>query len=353
MLRNNVFEWAKNFENEYGKKPGEWRYDVNKDQIYNYWNDRVKEAVHYESVYTVGMRGVHDSGMPGPDDPGEKVTLLENIISDQRHILQENFKRPPSEIPQIFIPYKEVLSLYRRNMKLPGDITIIWPDDNYGYIRQLPNDAEQKRSGGNGVYYHLSYWGSPADYLWLSTTSPALIGYEMKTAYNYNAKKLWVFNVGDIKPAELEIQFALDMAYDIKGYDEENPLSYVTKWATAIFGKDVGKDIAVIKQKYYQLAQEAKPEHLDMVPFTKTDELKRLKDYEDLENLVLKIEPKIPAQLSDAFYELIKYPALSAKWMNEKFTYKNFAQLAFNDGNKAQRRKLICAKLTWLMIVFS
>src|SRR6185503_9013679 len=270
---------------------------------------------------------------PGPADPDEKVTLLENIISDQRHILHENFKKPPSEIPQIFIPYKEVLSLYRRNMKLPGDITIIWPDDNYGYIRQLPNESEQKRSDGNGVYYHLSYWGSPADYLWLSTTSPALIGYEMKKAYNYNAKKLWVFNVGDIKPAELEIQFALDMAYNINVYDEKNPLSYVTKWATAIFGKGVGKDIAVIKQKYYQLAQEAKPEHLEMVHFTKTRQQRRLKDYEELENLVLKIEPKIPTQLSDAFYELIKYPTLSAKWLNDKFIYKNFAQLTFNDTN--------------------
>ena len=333
MLRNNVFEWAKNFENEYGKKAGEWRYDVNKEQIYNYWNDRVREVVHYESVYTVGMRGVHDSGMPGPADPDKKVKLLENIISDQRRILHENFKKPPSEIPQIFIPYKEVLSLYRHNMKLPGDITIIWPDDNYGYIRQLPNESEQKRSDGNGVYYHLSYWGSPADYLWLSTTSPALIGYEMKKAYNYNAKKLWVFNVGDIKPAELEIQFALDMAYNINVYDEKNPLSYVTKWATAIFGKGVGKDIAVIKQKYYQLAQEAKPEHLEMVHFTKTRQQRRLKDYEELENLVLKIESKIPTQLSDAFYELIKYPTLSAKWLNDKFIYENFAQLTFNDTN--------------------
>jgi len=338
MLRNNVFEWAVNFENEYGKKPGEWRYDVNKEQIYNYWNDRVKEAVHYESVYTVGMRGVHDSGMPGPADPDEKVTLLENIISDQRHILQENFKKPASEIPQIFIPYKEVLSLYRRNMKLPDDITIIWPDDNYGYIRQLPNESEQKRSGGNGVYYHLSYWGSPADYLWLSTTSPALIGYEMKKAYNYNAKRLWIFNVGDIKPAELEIEFALDMAYNINVYNEEKPLNYITNWATSIFGKDVGKEIAVIKQKYYQLAQEAKPEHLNMVHFTKDEELRRLKAYDELENLVLKTEPKIPVQLSGAYYELIKYPTLSARWMNEKFTFENLAQLAFNDGNIADSK---------------
>jgi hypothetical protein len=148
MLRNNVFEWAVNFENEYGKKSGEWRYDTNKDIVYNYWNDRVKQATNYESVFTVGMRGVHDSGMPGPKDADEKLKLLEQIITDQRQMLQNNFKKQPDKLPQIFVPYKEVLSLYRRGMKLPDDITIIWPDDNHGYIRQLPNEAEQKRSGG-------------------------------------------------------------------------------------------------------------------------------------------------------------------------------------------------------------
>ena len=137
MLRNNVCEWAETYEEEYKKKPGEWRYDVNKDEIYKYWDDRIKEAVNYESVFTVGMRGVHDGSMPGPKDPDEKVKLLEKVIADQREILQNNFKKSPDALPQIFVPYKEVLSLYRRNMQLPDDVTIIWPDDNYGYIRQL------------------------------------------------------------------------------------------------------------------------------------------------------------------------------------------------------------------------
>ena len=335
MLRNNVFEWAVNFENEYGKKPGEWRYDVNKQQIYKYWNDRVSEAKDHESVFTVGMRGIHDSGMPGPEDPDEKLKLLENIIEDQRQILFDNFRKKPSMIPQIFIPYKEVLSLYRRNMKLPDDITIIWPDDNYGYIRQLPNDSEQKRRGGNGIYYHLSYWGSPADYLWLSTTSPALIGYEMKKAYAYNARKLWVFNVGDIKPAELEIQFALDMAYDINVYNEKDPLSYITGWAISVFEKNAGEEVKRIKQKYYQLAQAAKPEHLGIACFTKAEERKRIKEYDALQFRVQKLERKIPSSLSNAFYELIKYPVYSAKWMNEKFVFTHLAQSAFNDKDTA------------------
>ncbi len=330
MLRNNVCEWAETYEEEYHKKPGEWRYDLNKEEIYKYWDDRIKEAINYESVFTVGMRGVHDGSMPGPKDPNEKVKLLEKVIIDQREILQNNFQKNANKIPQIFVPYKEVLSLYKRGMQLPDDVTIIWPDDNHGYIRQLPNDDEQKRSGGHGVYYHLSYWGSPADYLWLSSTSTALIGYEMKKAYDYGAKKLWVFNVGDIKPAELETQFALDMAYDINTYDESNPQKYITNWAANTFGSATAKQIAAIKQTYYTLSQNAKPEHLDKINFVQHDIKMRIKKYDQLQTDVLQVQKKIPSHLQDAFYQLIQYPVQSANYLNRKISFSNITQFYFN-----------------------
>ncbi len=325
MLRNNVFEWAVNFENEYGKKPGEWRYDSNKYVIHNYWNDRVKQSVNYESVFTVGMRGVHDSGMPGPRDMDEKLKLLEQIITDQRQMLQDNFKKPPDKTPQIFVPYKEVLSLYRRGMKLAEDITIIWPDDNHGYIRQLPDETEQKRIGGHGVYYHLSYWGSPADYLWLSSMSPALIGHEMKKAYNYNAKKLWVFNIGDIKPAELEMQFALDMAWDITTYNASDPSAYIKKWATETFGSKNADATVRIKELYYLLAQAGKPEHLHMLKFTAKEIIQRLEAYQQLEKMVDSCSDIIDAGLRDAFLQLIKYPAEAAILQNKKILHQQLA----------------------------
>ncbi|MGC4104279.1 glycosyl hydrolase 115 family protein [Ferruginibacter sp.] len=341
MLRNNVCEWAETYEEEYKKKPGEWRYDVNRDEIYKYWDDRIKEAVNYESVFTVGMRGVHDGSMPGPKDPNEKVKLLEKVITDQREILQNNFKKAPEALPQIFVPYKEVLSLYRRGLKLPDDITIIWPDDNYGYIRQLPDDTEQKRSGGNGVYYHLSYWGSPADYLWLSTTSPALIGYEMKKAYDYNAKKLWVFNVGDIKPAELEMQFAMDMAWDINTYDPASASAYIKQWATAAFGTQAMDDIAAIKQSYYSLAAAGKPEHLNMLKFTAKEINERLEAYQKLEDMMNSCAAKIPATLTDAFYQLIKYPAQGAALLNRKILYQQLAQLSLQQNQAAEAKEYL------------
>jgi hypothetical protein len=318
MLRNNVFEWTENFEHEYGKKPGEWRYDVNKDEIYKYWDDRVKQATNYESVYTVGMRGIHDGSMPGPRDPNEKMKLLESVINDQRKILGLNFSKPASEVPQIFVPYKEVLSLYRRGLQLADDVTIIWPDDNHGYIRQLPNEQERKRSGGHGVYYHLSYWGSPQDYLWLSSISPSLIAYEMNKAYHYGADRLWVFNVGDIKPAELELQFAMDMAWDINNGTQVAAIDYTKKWAKEIFGDELADEIADIKNEYYLLAQSGKPEHMNSVELSFGEAKDRLERYTLLSKKTDNTGRKVPAALKDAYYELVLYPVYGATLMNHK-----------------------------------
>ena len=148
------------------------------------------------------MRGIHDSGMPGGGTTAEKRDRMEQIIGLQREMLAKHVNPDPSRVPQIFVPYKEVLELYQSGMKLPDDVTIVWPDDNFGYIRQLPDARERQRSGGHGVYYHISYWGRPHDYLWLESTAPALVWQEMTRAYESGARQLWVVNVGDIKPIE-------------------------------------------------------------------------------------------------------------------------------------------------------
>lgn len=320
MLRNNVFEWAENYKEEYGKKPGEWRYDLNKEEIYQYWSDRVKESSGFENVYTIGMRGVHDGSMPGPKDPDAKLSLLQEVIRDQRKIIQDNLGRAMEEVPQIFVPYKEVLSLYRRGLKLDEDITIIWPDDNHGYIRQLPNAQELQRRGGHGVYYHLSYWGSPHDYLWLSTISPSLIGYEMNKAWKNGARKLWVFNVGDIKPAEAELQYAMDIAWDIRMASPTNAYLYPYNWAKEIFGSALAAPIQQIKQNFYLLAARAKPEHLGMTLFTQKEQ-----QYRDSLTAVMlsdlkMAEAKMPQRLKAAWFQMIAYPVTGMALMQEKIT---------------------------------
>lgn len=330
MLRNNVFEWAENYKEEYGKKPGEWRYDLNKEEIYQYWSDRVKESSAFENVYTIGMRGVHDGSMPGPKDPDAKLSLLQEVIRDQRRIIQDNLGRSVDEVPQIFVPYKEVLSLYRRGLKLDEDITIIWPDDNHGYIRQLPNTQELQRRGGHGVYYHLSYWGSPQDYLWLSAISPSLIGYEMNKAWQQGARKLWVFNVGDIKPAEAELQYALDIAWDIQQARPAKANLYTYNWAKELFGTSLAKPVEQIKNRYYQLAAGAKPEHLGMVLFTKKEQQYRDSLAVAMLDALKMAETKVPKRLKDAWFQLVRYPVMGMAFMQQKI-----AMLRENNAGEA------------------
>lgn len=322
MLRNNVFEWAENYEHEYGQKPGEWRYDLNGPQMYHYWEDRLKQSAKYESVYTVGMRGIHDGSMPGPPDRAAKVRLLDTVITDQRLLLSQYVKpingRP---VPQIFCPYKEVLTLYQAGLKLPDDVTIVWADDNHGYIRQLSDKDEQKRSGGSGVYYHLSYWGTPQDYLWLSSISPSLVSYELSKAYALGAKRLWVVNVGDIKPAEMETEFAMDLAWNVGRWTPATADTYAAHWATETFGPKLAPAIARIKQEYYRLGHAAKPEHLSGVSFTDAEQDQRLAGYQKIATQAEALQKQVPATLRDAYFELILYPTQGARLMNEKVFY--------------------------------
>lgn len=328
MLRNNVDEWKNNFNEEYGRQPGSWRYDTNEKEIKRYWEDRVRQVddQNIEAVFTVGMRGIHDSGLPGPETIEGKVDLLNKIIENQRKLLSTHLGKDAADVPQIFCPYKEVLDIYNAGAKIPDDVTIVWADDNHGYIRKLSTPEEQQRSGGSGVYYHLSYWGAPEDYLWLSSTSPSLISYEMSKAYAYGADRLWVFNVGDIKPAEMEIEFAMDLSWNVNAWKPEKAEGYIEEWAAGIFGNDYTKEIAEIKTVYYRLAVSGKPEHIDKIEFSEKEINIRLMAYKDIARKAEYLKERIPKHLQDAYFQLILYPVLGATYMNEKHFYAQMGE---------------------------
>lgn len=340
MLRSNTFEWQKSYEKEYGVKPGEYRYDTNKSEVHRYWDDRVKATRNYESIFTIGMRGVRDGGIVGPPTSEAKIALLDTIIRDQREMFQRYHGRA-TNVPQIFCPYKEVLTLYRGGLAIPDDVTLVWTDDNFGYIRQLSTPAEQKRSGASGIYYHLSYLGKPHDYTWLSTNSPSLISYEMNKAYHFGANRFWIVNVGDIKPAEMEIQFFLDQAWDVKKWTPENASQYAAYWAEQTFGRKFAPEIASIKNEYYRLAQSGKPEHLGILRFDNKSRQERLDDYARLVEKVEKVKAQLPQRLLNAFFELIEYPVKGCTLMNQKIFY---AQMSFEavatDANQAREFSL-------------
>ncbi|MDO3695600.1 glycosyl hydrolase 115 family protein [Wenyingzhuangia sp. chi5] len=334
MLRNNVDEWDEH-------KNGRFNYKTNKENVFKYWEDRVKEAKDIDGVYTIGMRGVHDSGMEGVKSKDEAVAVLTNVITDQRAMLKKHINPDVTKVPQAFTVYKEVLDLYKNGLEVPEDITLVWTDDNYGYIRSLSNEEEQKRVGGGGVYYHASYWGRPHDYLWLSSTNPYLIHEEMMKAYELNNKEIWILNVGDIKPAEYNMQLFMDMAYDAESF--KNPLAvkkHQESFFNENFNEELGTEMADIKQKYYQLAFERKPEFMGWsqtektTPIYKTDynalsngdEIQqRIDAYISLEKRVDLVEEKLPEEMKSAFFQLVAYPVKGAVNMNKKFMYKDKA----------------------------
>ncbi len=314
MLRNNVDEWDK-------ATRGEWDYEKNRDGVYKYWEERVKENRSFENSYTIGMRGIHDSEITGGGTTKDKVARLQRVIADQRQMLAQNVNPEVEKIPQVFVPYKEVLTLYQNGLKVPDDITLVWPDDNHGYIRQLSTPAEQKRTGGSGVYYHLSYWGAPEDYLWLCTTPLALTWEEMRKAYDHCARDLWVVNVGDIKPNEIGMDFFLRMAWNVDEWQESAQSAYLTQWAAKTFGKDNSEKIAAIQDEYYRLNGPTKPEHLLKAQFTDHggEKEQRLKRFAALVEKTNAIYQQIPAEKKDAFYQLVVYPVRCSALMNQKY----------------------------------
>ncbi len=334
MLRNNVDEWKKD-------SMGSFNYLSNKESVYQYWKDRVKEAKKLDAIYTLGMRGIHDSGMEGVEGIEQAMGNLKNVLEDQRKLLETYNDKAVTEIPQAFTVYKEVLDVYDHGLEVPEDVTIVWTDDNYGYIRRLGNEKERTRKGGGGVYYHASYWGRPHDYQWLSTTHPALIREEMMKAYRTNSKKIWILNVGDLKPAEYNMKLFLDMAYDIEKF--ENPEyvdEHMSNFYGNTFGDKLGNSIADLKKEYYNLAFERKPEFMGWSqtepttqidttaynPFGWNDEVKRRLDrYTALENKLEKIQPQIPKAALDAYFQLVFYPVKGASFMNKKFLYRDLA----------------------------
>ncbi len=246
-----------------------------------------------------------------------------------------------------------MLELYRRGLKVPEDVTIVWPDDNFGYVRNFASAGERRRRGGFGVYYHISYLGAPLAYLWLSTTPPGLVWEEMHKAYEHGADRVWIANVGDIKPAEIPTEFFLQMAWDINRWNASNLDQYLVAWATREFGAPPASKIAAIMAEYYRLNFVRKPEHLQWwlsgqrvqeSPFTPREAERRLADFHRIVEATREVERAIPPAKRDAFFELVKYPVLGASAANERYFHAEAYARLFNTDLVAARQHAALAR---------
>ena len=348
---------------------GEWRrrgqgdYDYvnNSASVYKFWEDRVKEVAQQGNIYTLGMRGVHDGQMQGAKTVAEQKAVLERVLKDQRGLLQKYVNKDVTTIPQAFIPYKEVLDIYNAGLQVPDDVTLIWCDDNYGYIRHFPTAEERARKGGNGIYYHVSYWGRPHDYLWLGTFSPYLLHQQMKLAYDRGIQKMWVLNVGDIKPAEYQIELFLDMAWNIDEVNEIGVTAHLKSWLEREFGSNCAEELLPAMEAHYQLSYIRKPEFMGNtreeerdpkykvikdLPWSEQTISERLRSYTVLSDVVERMESNIPADRQDAYFQLVKYPVQAAAQMNRKILTAQLARHSKADWRQSDAAFDSIASLT-------
>jgi hypothetical protein len=279
-------------------------------------------------MYTIGKRGKDDQA--GSDIT---VPILEQIYEDQRNILRKWVNRDVTKVPQVLIPYTEILQLYNKGLKVPDDVIICWPDDNFGNIRQLPNAEERQRSGGSGIYYHFQWLnGATTAYPWTCTTPLGLTWVEMKKAYDYGVDKLWVVNVGDIKPAEINIEYFMQMAWDISVWDHQNSDEFIRQWASREFGQEFADPINEILQKHYELGYGRRPESLvmwngreqkltwDWFSLDNYDDeaQRRIDSYSSLIRKVDGIYDALPHELKDAFFQTVIYNVKGTALQNIK-----------------------------------
>ena len=317
----------------------------NKEFLEDYWRESVKNNGSYENIYTLGMRGVHDGSFQTNMD---KATALNEIITTQRKILKEEIADKQGialeDIPQVFIPYKDVLAYYNDgSLKIPDDVTIMWTNDNYGYMRQNANDAERARSGRTGVYYHISYYGYPTSYLWLTTTQPGLIREELTKSYESGADKIWLMNVGDLKPAEKEIDFYTKLARNVGGMNSKDIAETYIQNAKRDFNMDDtdAAEYASIMDEFYELANSKRPEFMRTGDFSVTaygDEGQRYIDrYTAITERVEALYNKLPQSKKTSFYEMAVYPVRSAKNMAIAYIANDCAKLY----NEQQRGSVV------------
>ena len=320
---------------------GAYDYVNNAQKVKEFWSARLDEVKEQPIVYTLGMRGVHDGKMQGAKTLEEQRSVLQCVIGEQRQMLQEKVNEDLTQVPQVFIPYKEVQDIYDSGLEVPEDVCLMWCDDNYGYIKHFPTAEERNRKGGNGLYYHVSYWGRPHDYLWLSTFCPNLLRLQLTTAYRQGIQRMWVLNVGDIKPAEYQIELFCDLAWNVQRVEEMGIHKHLHDFMVREFGTECGPDLAPVMEQAYRLAFACKPEFLghtrteekdpktkivsDM-PWSEKYIRNRLKEYANLSQQVQVVRNRIDPDRLSAYFQLVQYPIQAADQMNRKMLIGQLAR---------------------------
>jgi hypothetical protein len=301
-------EWTKR-KASYGN--GQWNYATNKDALQTFWREGIARNKNYDNLVTMGMRGDGDMSMASTGSFESDKALLENIIVDQRRILGDELHKDPAKVPQLWALFTEVLKYYDAGMKVPDDVTLLFTDDNVGNIRRLPTAAEAKRTGGAGIYFHMDMHGGPFSYQWLNSNPLPKIWEQMNLAYRHGADRIWIANIGDIKPLEVPIEYFIRLGWDPDALGKDRIADWSTAWAKREFGPEHAAAIADIVAKYAKYNGWRKPDILNPGTYSIQNyrEAERvLAAWNDLADRAETIGKTLPPEAQDAYYELVLHP---------------------------------------------
>jgi hypothetical protein len=302
MTRAQV-EWHRHADG--GVTGGKWDYRTNSENLRKFWRGGMERGKTHENIITLGMRGDGDE----PMSEGTATALLGQIVADQRKIIEDVTGKPADQTPQVWALYKEVQDYYDHGMRVPDDVTLLFADDNWGQIRRLPDPKAPPRKGGYGIYYHFDYVGGPRNYKWLNTNQIEKTWQQMALAREAGADRLWIVNVGDIKPMEFPLSFFMDMAWNPDAMTPEALKGYPQNWARQQFGPEQAWGIGQLLTRSSQYAARRKPELLNPELFmADTDFRKMTQSYANLKKGAYEISAKLPDDAQDAWFQLVQHP---------------------------------------------
>ena len=300
MARNHQ-EYARN-----RKGWGPWNYQKNKTNLQKFFREGIERMKGTEQIVTIGMRGDGDEAMSEEAD----TKLMTNIINDQRKIITDVTGKKASETPQVWALYKEVMDYYDKGMKVPDDVTLLLCDDNWGNVRRVPNVQERKHKGGWGLYYHVDYVGAPRNSKMLNVTPVQNPWEQLTLAYENGIDRLWILNVGDLKPMEYPISQFMDMAWNPRKYDVNNITRHTRDWCAQQFGESQADEAARILNLICKYNGRCTPEMLDKNTYSlENGEWQEVvNQYLQLEADALRQYNSLPASYHDAYRQIILFP---------------------------------------------
>lgn len=285
---------------------GPWNYQKNKENLQKFFREGIERMKGTEQIVTIGMRGDGDEAMSDEAD----TRLMTNIINDQRKIIADVTGKKASETPQVWVLYKEVQDYYDKGMKVPDDVTLLLCDDNWGNVRRVPNAQERKHKGGWGLYYHVDYVGAPRNSKILNVTPVQNPWEQLTLAYENGIDRLWILNVGDLKPMEYPISQFMDMAWNPRKYDVNNITRHTRNWCAQQFGESQADEAARILNLICKYNGRCTPEMLDKNTYSlENGEWQEVvNQYLQLEADALRQYNSLPASYHDAYRQIILFP---------------------------------------------